>query len=70
MRFYTGKCKCGSVVAGMVALPEHKKDTARNLKEWIDDDLIIESYEGERGPQLQRCVCPKEEQTINNPLFI
>ena len=71
MRYYTGKCdKCNSVVAGLVDLPNTKKDTAKNLQEWIKEGLIVESFEGEYGPKLNGCKCKKQEKTFDIPLFV
>lgn len=70
MRYYTGECKCGSVIAGLVDLPFCKKDTAKNVKEWIQEGLIVESYEGELGPRLTSCKCKEQEMMLDTPLFV
>jgi hypothetical protein len=39
---YIGKKSCGCIVAACVDNPEHKREIARNLAEWIRDGLTIE----------------------------
>ncbi len=49
---------CGCAVAACVIVPQHRKDTARSVSEWIRDGLRIEtrSVEWVRA-NLRRCQC-------------
>lgn len=43
MMSYIGKCKgCKNIVGAVVDLPDHKKDTAKAVAEFINDGLEIE----------------------------
>ena len=39
---YVGIKECGCVVAAVVDVPEHRKETAKAVQEWIRDGLQIE----------------------------
>jgi hypothetical protein len=39
---YIGRCKCGEIIAATVDDPRHKKDTIREINDWLRDGLDIE----------------------------
>ena len=67
---YIGIKKCGCVVAACVDNPEHKKDIAKNISDWVKDGLTIEriSVEDARN-RLSCCKCDEVQATKQEDLF-
>jgi hypothetical protein len=60
---YIGRCKCGAIVAACVDTPDRKKETAKDVAEFISDGLTVErmSVEDVRAGDW-KCKCPKDMQ--------
>lgn len=53
---YIGRCKCGSIVAAVVAEGD-KKRVAKDVAEFIEEGLTIEQMDTEDGIHIQACKC-------------
>ena len=58
---YAAICKCGGVVAATMDVPEHKRDVAKTVAEWIRDELAVERISS--GSVRERWGCKCNQQT-------
>ncbi len=62
-RCYVGRCKCGQVVAAVVDMPGHEKQTAKDVAGFIKGNLSIEQMDTEQvRVTLHECTCPKPRE--------
>lgn len=61
---YAGNCpKCSKMVAAAVDIPEHKKDTAKEVASWIRDGLLVSRMTvAEVRASDWGCECKKTER--------
>ena len=68
---YIGIKECGCVVAACVDNPEHKKDTAKNISDWIKDGWTTERIPVEdTRNRLSSCKCNEKIKANEPDLFI
>jgi hypothetical protein len=68
MMAYAGRKRCGCVVAACVDEPNHARDVAREIANWVRAGMTVErmTVEDVRGA-LHRCTCsaaPKDQATL------
>ena len=56
--------KCGHIVAAVVDDPNHRKDTAKNLAEWVRDGYTITRGPSASGKGINWCSsdCPRMKE--------
>ncbi len=65
---YIGRKSCGCIVLAIVDVPEHKKDTAKELAKAIRDGLTIERVTVEFvRKNMFWCDCDKKRKDIELP---